>query len=250
MTPRPEPRDPAAAAAHRILDTLQSVYQPTHQYVAADPKAFRHLDLRWYDRTASAFEALGFRRFGDIEDKTITNSPNTVLRPTFMRALVSRDGTVVMALYDPRIKGLGLRLMLWALRKLPTKVVDCETECSDGSFVATSNAPAAARAIALPPQINVTWLPTNTEARAVYTTHTARLAEHLKSRPGVNPLVVRTPDEMMRSQDRQNALKAAFRGEIPGLTTEELEALSLLGTQQVPAVRAELDAEYQLRRSS
>lgn len=248
MSARPDPRDPAADAARRILDNLQAIYQPTHQYVPADPQSFRHLDLGWYDRTASAFERLGFRRFGDIEDKTITDAPNTVLRPTFMRALVSHDGTVTAALYDPRIRGIGLRVLLWVLRKLPGKVVDFETECSDGSFVATSNASAAA-AITLPPVFNVAWLPASTEPQTVYAIHTARLAEHLQARPGVTAVIIDSMEAMMQSQDRQNALKAAFRGEIPGLTPSELEALSLFGTGHLPAVQAELEAEHRRRAS-
>jgi hypothetical protein len=253
MTPRPEPRDaehrdPAAAAAHRIVDHLQAIYQPTHQYVPADSAAFGHLDLQWYDRTSSAFEALGFRRFGDIEDKTISNAPNTVLRPTFLRTMVSRDGTVTAALYDPRLRGVVLRVLLWMLRKLPGKVVDFETECSDGSFVATSNAMGASH-ITLPPMFNVGWLPMHTAPTAVYAAHTARLAAHLASRPGITPLVIDSVDAMMRSQDRQNALKAAFRGEIPGLTASELEALSLFGKGHLPAVQSELEAEHRRRAS-
>ncbi len=256
MKPRPESpdaelrervrQDPANVAATRILDSLQAIYQPTHDYVPADPQAFRHLDLRWYDRTASTFEALGFRRFGDIEDRTITNAPNTVLRPTFMRTMVSRDGTVTSALYDPRIKGIGLRLLLWVFRKLPGKVVDFETECTDGSFVATSNATSAGT-ITLPPIFNVAWLPMTTEPREVYATHVSRLAEHLKARPGVTPVVIESPEAMMKSPDRQNALKAAFRGEIPGLTPAELDALSLFGKGHLPAVQAALESEHRRR---
>lgn len=252
MTPRPEyvgdPAcgDPATVAAHRILDHLAAVYQPTHQYVPADPKDFRHLDLKWYDRTASAFEARGFRRFGDIEDKTITNAPNTVLRPTFMRAMVSRDGTVTTAMYDPRLKGLVLRLLLWVFRKLPDKVADFETECSDGSFIATSNASAAAH-ITLPPTIHVAWLPMSTDPLAVYAAHTARVQAHLAAHPGVTPVVIDSPEAMMQSQHRQNALKAAFRGEIPGLTADELKSLSWFGDAHLGAVQSEMEAEHQRR---
>jgi hypothetical protein len=247
MTPRPEPIDPNTEAARRILDSIEAHYQPTHRYVNADPAAFAHLDLGWYDRVTRIFEGYGFRHLADIEDKTITEAPNTVLRPTFLRALVSRDGTVTTALYDPRIKGLGLRLLLWLLRKTPKPVVDCETECTDGSFVGTSNGMGAS-AMQLPSLISAGWLPAGTKPEDVYATHTARVTAHLKARPGVRAVVIRTREEMLQSQDRQNAIKAAFRGEIGGLTTAELEKLSLFGTGNVPAVRAALDEEQARRR--
>jgi len=246
--PRPDTHDLPTDAARRILDTIEAHYQTTHRYVPATPADFPHLDLAWYDRVAAEFEGLGFQRFGDIEDKTITDVPHTVLRPTFIRALVSRDGTVVGALFDPRLKGIWLRLLLWVFRKLPGKVVEFETECSDGSFVGTSNG-IAASVIALPPAINVAWMPMTTPAATVYAEHSSRLAAHLAARPGVTPLVMRTPEDMMRSQHRQNALKAAFRGEIAGLTTEELKALSLFGDGHVPRVRVALDEEHAMRRT-
>lgn len=246
MTPRPEPVDPNTEAARRILDTIEAHYQPVHRYVAADPAAFGHLDLAWYDRVTRRFEGYGFRHLGDLENKTITDAPGTVLRPTFLRAMVSRDGTVTAALYDPRIGGVGLRLLLWCLGKSPRPVVDCETECTDGSFVGTSNAMGAS-AIHLPSLIDVAWLPTRTSPEDVYAAHTARVTAHLKARPGVRAVVIRTREEMLASQDRQNAIKAAFRGEIVGLSTTELENLSLLGRGNVPAVRAALDAEHARR---
>lgn len=266
MTPRPEPldadasaakacaesraesRDPAQVAAQRILSHLAAVYQPTHEYVPADPKAFRHLDVRWYDRTAEVLEARGFRRFADLEDKTITNAPNTVLRPTFLRAMVSRDGTVTGALYDPRLRGLVFRVLLWLLRKLPGKVTDFETELSDGTFIATSNAMAAST-IGLPPSIHAAWLPMQTQPLTVYATHTARVQAYLSAHPGVSPVIIESTEAMLQSQDRQNALKAAFRGEIPGLTPDELKQLSLFGDGQVDAVHAAMEQE-RARRSA
>lgn len=212
MTPRPEPIDPNTEADWRILESIEAHYQPTHRYMAADPAAFGHLDLAWYDRVTRRFEGYGFRHLGDLEDKTVSEAPRSALCPTFLRTLVSRDGTVTTALYDQRLKSLGLRLLHWLLRKSPRPVVDCETECTDGSFVGTTNA-TGARALQLPSLIDVAFLPARTAPEDVYATHTARVTAHLKARPGVRAVVVRTREELLQSQDRQIAIKAAFRGE-------------------------------------
>ncbi len=193
-----------------MLDSIDAHGQSTRHYLAADPAAFGHLDLAWYDRVTRRFEGYGFRHLGDIEDRTLADAPSMVLRPTFLRMLVSRDGTVTTALYDQRLKSPGLRLLRWLLRQSPRPVVDCETECTDGSFVGTTNARGAS-ALQLPSLIDVAFLPVRTTPEDVYATHTARVTAHLKARPGVRAVVVRTRDELLQSQDRQNAIKAAFR---------------------------------------
>lgn len=219
---------PSEKAAHEILATLEASYQPTHRYVQARAENFRHLDLGFYDRTARLLATKGFRPLADVEDKTITEAPGTVLSAILVRTMLSRDGTVMVALYHPHIRSIWLRLTLWLLRKLPAKVTDMETECSDGSFVVTSNA-ASAAAIENPPIIATEYLAAGAPPLEVHARHVVRLAEHLASRPGVTARVIASHDELVASQNRMNALKAAYRGELGGITREELERLSTFG---------------------
>ena len=239
--------EPVEKAALAILATIEATYQPTHNYVPVNAKAFPHLDLRFYDRTTRLLGSNGFRTLADIEDTTITNTPNGVLMPVLVRTMLSRDGTVMSALYHPRIKRLGLRLLLWLLRKLPGKVVDMETEFSDGSFVVTSNAEAAA-AIALPALVSAAYLPSRATALAVHHRHAARVAAHLAARPGVAPKSIATQAELIASQNRMNAIKAAYRGEVGGVTREELERLSSLGSSVAREVHTAYVRE-QLKRA-
>jgi hypothetical protein len=240
---------PDTRAAQEILDQIAQIYQPTHRFVPARPADFRHLDLRWYDRTAAALTQRGFRRLGDLEDRTVTEAGG-VLAPAMLRTMRSGDGAVVAALYHARIRAFPLRVLLWLLRKLPGTVVDMETECTDGSFVVTTTAPAIAGALEMPAMIATEYLPKGTTAQAVFERHEARVCDHLAARPGVTARRLLTLDDVLAAQHRLNALKAAFRGEIGGVTREELERLTpRMARGVVPAVHAALEQE-RLRRAS
>lgn len=239
--------EPAEKAAHEILAAIEATYQATHRYVAVKPSDFPHLDIRWYEKTTQLFASKGFCKMADVEDKTITESPGTVLSAILVRALASRDGTVVAGLYHPHIKKLWVRLLLWVLRKTPGRVVDMETEFTDGSFVATSNA-ASAAALDNGPMILAEFLPITTTPLEVHARHLLRVAEHLKQRPGVVPREMRSYDDMLASQHRMNALKAAYRGEVGGITKAELDRLAVFGKGLTDAVHAEIQAE-RLRRA-
>ncbi|MCC6244077.1 MAG: hypothetical protein IT353_14645 [Gemmatimonadaceae bacterium] len=240
--------EPTEQAAHEILAMLEATYQPTHRYVQVQAKDFAHLDLRFYDRTAKQLIGRGYRVLGDFEDKTITETPSGVLMPIMIRALVSRDGTVMGSMYDPRIKGFGLRLLLWLFRKLPAPAIDLETECTDGTFVVTTNAEAAS-AFATPALINAEYMAKKTPLDAVEKSHMARVAAHLAQRPGVSAKVVTSHGELLASQNRMNAIKAAHRGELGGVTREELESLAMFGRKTARDVHDAV-REEQMRRAS
>jgi hypothetical protein len=239
---------PTEKAAHEILATIEATYQPSHDYVNVDPKAFRHLDLKWYDRTARLLQSKGYKPLANVEDRTITNTPGGVLLPALVRTMLSKDGTVMASLYHARIKGLFLRLLLWLLRKLPGRVVDMETECSDGSFVVTSNA-ASAAVMELPALISADYLRAKATVHEVHQRHVVRLAAHLAHRPGVTARVMTTQAELVASQNRMNALKAAYRGEVGGITRDELDKLSVFGASLAADVHAAVVRE-QVRRAS
>lgn len=238
--------EPAEKAAHEILASLEATYQATHRYVRVKPTDFPHLDISWYEKTTRLLATKGFRAVADVEDKTITEAPGTVLSAILVRALASRDGTVVAALYHPHIRKLWVRVLLWILRKTPGKVVDMETEFSDGSFVATTNA-ASAGVLENGPMIQAEFLPFTTTPLEVHARHMARVAEHLAQRPGVAPRVMTSYEDMLASQHRMNALKAAYRGEVGGITKAELDRLAVFGKGLTDAVHAEIQAERMRR---
>jgi hypothetical protein len=235
-------------AAQKILAVIEATYAPSHDYVRVNASDFRHLDLAFYERTTRVLGIEGFRLLADVEDRTISATPGTVLDRIMVRSMLSRDGTVMASMYHPRLKSFGIRALLWLLRKLPRPVVDMETECSDGSFVLTTNASSAAL-MGLPSLLSTEYHPFGTSVLRVMRRHTERVAEHLHARPGVTAKSVGTFEELVASQNRMNAIKAAYRGEVGGVTREELEQLSVFGTGLARDVHGAIQAE-QMRRAS
>jgi hypothetical protein len=238
---------PNERTAQEILATLAATYTSTHDYVRVDERNFQHLDLKFYSRTTRLLEACGFRKLADIEDRTVTGTPGTVLSAIMVRAMSARDGTVTAAFYHPHVRSFGLRALLWLLRKLPGRMVDMETECSDGTFVVTSTA-GLAGAFQSPPLIYAEYLPATTPVLDLYAKHTARVARHLSQRPGVKALEASTLDDLLASQHRMDAIKAAYRNGVGGVTREELEKLSWLGKEHAADVHTEVQKMQERQR--
>ena len=242
------PMDPVERAAHEILATIEATYKPAHDYVLVDTKEFQHLDIRYYDRTARVLSVEGFRQLADVEDRTITATPNGVLMPVLIRSMLAKDGTLAAFMYHPRIKSLTLRALLWLLRRLPGKVVDMQTEFDDGTFVVTTNAVSAA-AIDLPALISAEFMPANSSPLGIFQRHLTRVAAHAAERPGIRARSIRSHAELVASQNRENAIKAAYRGQVVGISREELDRLTLLSKRNTSAVQAALIRE-RVRRAS
>lgn len=220
--------------AREILAHLQALYVPKHEYVSVRDTDFPHLDLRFYQRARTELEAAGFLHLEDCEDRTLATVPGNVLLPVLIRVMVSADGAFTAGIYHARIKPLWLRALLFVLRKLPGRTVDLETEFADGSFVCTSNA-LGASAIKLPPLVRCEYLPRQTPLPRLLARHRERVAAR-QAEAGVPPRRLTSIADVRASQNRMNALKAAYRGEIGGITQEELEQLAVGGRAQAAEV--------------
>lgn len=214
----------ADKAAREILENLASIYQPTHQYITVEENQFPHLDLNYYRQTQALLEQSGFRLVADIEDQTLRESKGNVLRPVMIRSLLSADGSIMAGVYHPRPKFWIGTLLFFTGQKM-NKVLDCETALSDGTFIVTSNA-AMADALTPPPQIFTTYLKPTTSPSRVLSIHQQTLALFREKSPTVNPIPQKNLADILASQNRMNALCAAYRGEIGGVTKEELRKLS------------------------
>lgn len=62
------------------------------------------------------------------------------------------------------------------------------------------------------------YLSEGTPVLDVYARHTARVALHLSQRTGVEARKASTLDECLAAQHRMDAIKAAYRNEVGGLT--------------------------------
>lgn len=245
--------DSSAQAARRILATMKASFGTTHSRAPAREEEFPHLDLSAYQAFREEMEAHGFRHLADYEVLDVTNSPGTVIARTFIRSMVSREGNVLAGYYQVkprvwrRVKGLLTGLLNLRLIDAPAgfiqamktrHCVDVETEFDNGRFIVTSNAEAAAM-LSQPPDLGNRYFPYGTPTGELLDVHYQRLVEVLKG-GGVKPLFVATIDDMYGMQNRQAAIKSAFRASMQWVTREDLHKLSGGNAQQTDDIYAEL----------
>lgn len=202
---------------------VRALFASKHEWREVDPKEYPGVDHRFYKRTMKALEAEGFRHLGDYE---VTDLKGTAHDPgCFIRAATSDDGTVTAGIFHVRPAKWWLRVLVWFMNRGGLKTCDLETEFSDGSFCC-SGAGSIAAAMKFPPQINSMHFPKNTPPAVLLARHRERVMARLDARPDLSIRPVFTLAECQASQGRQDAMKAAFRKEIGGMTREELLALA------------------------
>jgi hypothetical protein len=187
-----------------------------------DPTEFPHLDREFYDRARTWFESQGFRFLCDSESPTL--SQVSLLQPTFFRTMLSSDGTILGQAVHFQ---LGPLLAARVVRRfgLPPnmKIIEFETELSDGTFMATSNIPDRELPV---PGIDALRLPAETTPDDLLRVHRERLSAVLKSRPFVTPTRVETMEEATWFQQRLDALMAKHARSTGYATAADVEKLA------------------------
>lgn len=210
--------------AREILENIRSIYVPTHRFESVRLEDFKHVDQRFYATTRAVLEQEGFVFFEDAEDVTLASAKGNIFKRVPIRCMVSKDGTIMSGIYHPRLSSLWLRALLFVLRKRIGRIIDFETEFSDGSFVCTTNA-LSAGALESPPLIDAQYHPVKTPWATLLSAHRERVTRHQNAH-SLSIVRIRSIAELRASQNRMNALKAAHRGDLKGITREELEKLS------------------------
>jgi hypothetical protein len=194
------------AGAKKITDMQKALYSGPHEYGPVRVHDFGWLDSAHYDAMQRRLEVAGFQSFGDVEDLTLSAvHPNM---RTAMRDMASGDGVVAACIWQLKLRGWLRILALFGLVKGDMRVVDLATEFSDGSFLNTANN------LGLDPSSDVPGiermaLPNSTPIEEAVSAHRRRVVEILAARPGVVPVLTRTPQEYRKSSDRAHALKCA-----------------------------------------
>ncbi|GAG28806.1 unnamed protein product, partial [marine sediment metagenome] len=98
------------------------------------------------------------------------------------------------------------------------KVVDLETEFSNGCFVCTSNADSG---FTHAPQIMGHHLPANSSVPALLRAHRNRIRQYLRKNPDVQAISIHSLQDAIESQNRQNAVQCAYRKSIDGTVLQE-----------------------------
>jgi hypothetical protein len=217
-------------AARKIKSLQETIYVPRHEYRPVDPQAFRHLDLRFYDCIRDALVARGCVWLGDVENVTLKNTANDFR--TFIRFFVSDDRVTCVGLFQPKPK-FWVRVLLWLLRIKLGKIMDCETELSNGGYLLTSNATEAARLNA-PPGFDMKFVPLDTPHETIFETHRGRLDDYLQAHPEVSATRMTTADEVLEMQHRMQTAKANYRKSVGYLSHDELQRM---GADSVTAAK-------------
>lgn len=234
---------PAAAgvaqAARKILDDMKRSYATPVVLRPVAARNFAHLDLKRYDALRAALEKRGFRSLGDFENPVVNQSPSSLLAPTFIRASVSEEGTLVVGYYQTRprmarhVQQLmrGLLNMRWlaAPRNFIEQTrrhqcADVTTELDDGTFIVTSNAQSAAM-LSQPLGILSDFHPFDTPLPVLLDRHRAQLARTLHGGTR-RALQVSTDEDMLAMEKRMAACRIAWRESVNWVTRDELRAMA------------------------
>lgn len=233
-------RSPTHSAAQATADQIARLCLAEYEYRPADPRRFRAVDHRFYEEGRRLLEWHGYVPLGDQENVTLNRQSNGA--PTFLRLHVSREGTTMSALYHFRPN--------WIWRLLgarEARVLDLETQFTDGRWLVTCNAEAAGQ-LESPPGIDAAHLPDRTPLEAVVQAHETRLADFLRRHPGASPVVVRSLEDVQRAQATLQRLKAEHRRRI-GLTKEELRRLGGTCGRDGDRLHAEIQREHAARQA-
>jgi hypothetical protein len=202
--------DNAAEKLEQVADTLKS---EVRHFAPASGSDFPQLDLAWYSRSAQTLGTLGYRPLGELVDVEHNGTHPTA--KTFVRVLVSPDGETTAGLWHYWDSNPALQRTL--LNNL--RVLDLETELSDGTFVITSNMPHQAD-FDMGPAIERQIIETN-DLRALVDAHSSHLRIHCSKYPGTRALRQSTLADAIGAQERQHQAKAKYRREMEIPFTED-----------------------------
>lgn len=227
-------------AARSIIATMREQFGAPQTMVLADASAFPHLDLQAYAGFQAEMETAGYHAIGDIEILELSNSPTTTIARTFIRTMLSADGSTVFEYYQvkPRI-WRKLKMLFRGVRNL--RLYDApmnffnglvtrhcggfESEFGDGTQLMTSNAQSAA-IISGPNSIEYKYFPYGTPISVLLKQHLARISEIAAGHPPERPLTMRSMDDILEMQKRQHMQKVAHRASVDWVTLGELRGMS------------------------
>jgi hypothetical protein len=224
--------------ARERVEENKKIYVERHDYRPATEADFDGRDRGWYDAAERELQSMGFNRLGEVVNATIEKAANV---RAIIRRFLSADGTTMAAIYQfvrpgPAGKpGVDLR------------IVDLESERADASFLTTSNAESAAAAT-MPPQIVSAKHPANTPVADLVELHRTAQRKVLADQPGVGFVVIRTAEEYQAAQDRQQAIKAAFRAGINYVDPAEVRRIAEQKMPDDPAAVAVVTAAFDIGR--
>lgn len=200
-------------AAQRLLSQHKAIYgDEPHEFQIVSPADFPQLDREFYDRCRAWFEANGFRFLCDRENLTFSRlSPE---RRTFIRSMVSDDGTILAGVWHVKTTARGFPPDI--------KTVALETEFSDGTFITTGNTLEVVRTLPVP-GIDALRCPHDTSPDELLRTHRERLTEAFQVKPFLSATRIKTIEECIYFQQRMHAVSSKHKRAVGYLGAADLE---------------------------
>src|SRR5690606_7753097 len=121
----------------------------------------------------------------------------------------------------------GVFRLLQFVRILPKdfRTVELETEFNNGCHIGTISSHPLGSAITNPPQIVAEWLPRNTPVQQIIARHMEKVNDYLAMYEGLEPVRIRTVEDLNALQVRQRRLKNAYRASVGYITPEEMRKM-------------------------
>jgi len=170
------------------------------EYRMADPAEFPELDRDFYDQSRGWFEARGFRFLGDRENVSLSRRDPS--RRTFIRSIVSADGTILVYAYHIRTLTSG--------STADTKTLGLETELSDGTFITTVSSTVQPVLTLRIPGIDSERYPATFSPEELLRRHHERLAGPLVHRPHLTATRIASMEECIQFQWRMQEVISKF----------------------------------------
>lgn len=234
---RPGAATPERSAAEGINELQKGMYSGAHEFRHVDDTALKGLDASFYGRATAALKGLGFRRMGQVVD--VTAERVTPWARAVIRCFLDETNTVMAAIYDVEMRN-GI--------SGDFRTIDLETELSDGRFVATCNAPEAAKASDFP-GIHRRFFSRDVPIADLVEHHRQFVRECQSARQGISaePVVITSFEAYRASQDRMQILKSKHRNSAEYDPAEEIQRV--MGHPLSPQERAVADHVRDIRES-
>ena len=223
--------------ARHINKQFNTLSLEQYEYASVNPEDFKHrLDLAFYKNLQRDLEIRGFLFLDDQENVTLRQRNGT---QTFVRYMLSADKSIWAGFYN-FVPKLAVRLLMG---KPSSKVLDLCTAFSDGTYLCTSNAEAAAK-FTYPPAVKMVFLPAATQWDMLLEAHTRSVGNYLDSHPQTTARILNGMADVRRVGSEIQRIKSAFRKQ-NGLSKAELERLGVGENLDVDEVHAALAEERQ-----
>jgi cell wall assembly regulator SMI1 len=198
--------------AQDILNSAQVNFQNRHDYREIKFDQMPHLHTKFYNNTTARFLKLGFHYIGDFLDQAQMKNKNSALK--VFHAMSFFDDGIVACFYQDKGK------LPWLFHS-QGKVIEFETEFSDGSvIVSTNNAHKPSHP--MPELVSYYSYPANIPLEGLLYKHRGKIRRYQRHNPSAAIVKVRNISEFIAQRNRRQQLVCDYLQSVGWVTKEYL----------------------------